>query len=136
MCKLCRLGVWVVCSVASIPKNSVLWLCFLPLVQTNNMHLCVSEESCLILCILLSHLGVSPRNLTTLPFILVCFMLRLFVVLRWCLVQLGMWSLHCERRTVCCPLLLGFSRFFPLRLLVIYLGGAGHGHLCHISLGR
>ena len=47
-----------------------------------------------------------------------------------------MWNLHCERRTVCCPLLLGFSWFFPWRLLGIDLGGAGHGNLCHISLGQ
>ena len=47
-----------------------------------------------------------------------------------------MWSLHCERRTVCCPLLLGFSWFFPWILLGVHLGGAGHGNLCHISFGR
>ena len=108
MFKLRRLGVWVVCSVASIPKNSGLRLYLEPLVQINKMHPCVSGESFLMLCTVFSRLGVSSRNLTTLPFFLVCFMLRLFVVLQWCLVQLGMWSLHCERRTGC-PLLLGFS---------------------------
>ena len=106
MCKFRRLGVWVVCSLASIPKNSGLRLCFKPLVHINTMHLCVSEESCLMLCTLFSRLGVSPRNLTNLLFFLGCFLLRLFVVLQCCLVRIGIWSLHCERRTVCCPLLL------------------------------
>ena len=88
------------------------------------------------LCTLFSRVGVLPRNLTTLPFFLGCFLLRLFFELQWCLVRLGVWSLHCERRTVCCPLLLGFSWLFPWRLLGVHLGGAGHGHLCHISLER
>ena len=136
MCKLRRLGVWVICSVASTPKNSGLRLCFAPLVQTNKMHLCVSEESCLMLCILFSCLCVSPRNLKTLPFFLGCFLSGLFVVLQWCLVRLVIWSLHCERRTVCCPLLLGLYWFFTWWLLGIHLGGAGHGHICHIYLVR
>ena len=136
MCKLRRSGVWVFGSMASTPKNSGLRLCFAPLVQTNKMHLCVSEESCLMLCTLFSRLGVSPHNLTDLPFFLGFFLLRLFVVSQWCLVWLLMWSLHCGRRTVFLPLLLGFSRFFPWRLLGIHLGVAGHGHLCRISLGR
>ena len=84
MCKLRRSGVWVVCFVASIPKNSGLRLCFKTLVQTNTMHLCVSEESCLMLCTLFLRLGVSPRNLKTLWFFLGCFLLRLFVILQWC----------------------------------------------------
>ena len=82
MFKLRRSGVWVVCSVASIPKNSGLRLFFEPLVHINKMHLCVSEESCLMLFTLFLCLGVSPRNLRTLAFFLGCFLLRLFVVLQ------------------------------------------------------
>ena len=88
------------------------------------------------LCTLFFRLGVSPRNLTTLPFFLGSFMLHLFVVLQCCWGRLVRCSLHCERITVCCPLLLGFFLFFPWRQLGIHIGGAGHGHLCRISSGR
>ena len=118
------------------PKKSGLRLFFEPLVQISKMHPCVSEESCLMLCTLFLRLGVSPRNLITLLFSSGCFLLSFFVVLQWCWGQLERWSLHCERRTGCCPLLLGFYWFFPWGLLGIHLGGAGHWHLCHISLGQ
>ena len=94
MCKLRRSGVWVFGSMASTPKNSGLRLCFAPLLQTNKMHLCVSEESCLMLCILFSRLGVSPHNLTTLLIFLGCFLLRLFVVLQWCLVFICVYKIR------------------------------------------
>ena len=81
MCKLRRSGVWVGCSVAAIPKNSGLRLCFEPLVKINKMHPCVSGESFLMLCTVFLRLDVSPRNLINLPFFSGCCRLCLSVLL-------------------------------------------------------
>ena len=131
----CRSVIWVGCFVEAIPKNSVQWLGFEPLVLISMMHPCGFGELFLMLCTVFLRLGVSPHNLTNIPFFSGCCRLRLSVVSQCSWGRPGMWSLHCERRTECCPPRLGFSWSFPWRLVGIHLRGAGRGHLCRIFSG-
>ena len=139
LCRVCKWrhsDVWVGCSVEATQKNSVRRIDFEPLVLISMMHPCGFGESFMMLCTVFLRLDVSPRNLINLLLFSGCCRLRLSVVSKWSWGQLGRWSLHCESRTVWCPPRLGFSWSFPWRLEGIHLGGAGHGHLCRIFLGR